>query len=197
MENDKFYSAKNLAALAMLTALVVVLQVFGSYFTIGAVRLSFVLIPIVVGAIVLGPLGGAFLGFVFGTVTFIMGVVGTDAFTNVLFTAHPFLTALTCFVKATAAGLISGVAYKLLKNKSELGAVFLASALAPILNTALFILGAFCMYDSINSMASAANVSAVYFLFILCAGVNFLIEFALNMVLAPAVCRVVKVVKRV
>ena len=46
-------------------------------------------------------------------------------------------------------------------------------------------------------MASAANVSAVYFLFILCAGVNFLIEFALNMVLAPAVCRVVKVVKRV
>ena len=68
MENNKVDSAKNLAALAMLTALVVVLQVFGSYFTIGAVRLSFVLIPIVVGAIVLGPLGGAFLGFVFGTV---------------------------------------------------------------------------------------------------------------------------------
>ena len=48
MGKEKFFSAKKLAALAMLTALVIVLQIFGSYFAIGAVRLSFVLIPIVV-----------------------------------------------------------------------------------------------------------------------------------------------------
>ena len=37
MEKEKFFSAKKLAALAMLTALVIVLQIFGSYFAIGAV----------------------------------------------------------------------------------------------------------------------------------------------------------------
>ena len=188
MEKEKFFSAKKLAALAMLTALVIVLQIFGSYFAIGAVRLSFVLIPIVVGAIVLGPLYGAFLGF---------GIVGLDPFTQVLFTEHPFLTALTCFIKAIAAGFLSGLAYKLIKSKSELAAVFVAAAVAPIVNTGIFILGALTMYDSINAMAVANNASVVYFLFILCAGVNFLIEFALNMVLAPSVCRVIRAVRKV
>ena len=156
-----------------------------------------VLIPIVVGAIVLGPLYGAFLGFVFGAVTYIMGIVGLDPFTQVLFTEHPFLTALTCFIKAIAAGFLSGLAYKLIKSKSELAAVFVAAAVAPIVNTGIFILGALTMYDSINDMAVAKNASVVYFLFILCAGVNFLIEFALNMVLAPSVCRVIRAVRKV
>ena len=196
MEKEKFFSAKKIAALAMLTALVIVLQVFGSYFKIGAISLSFVLIPIVIGAIVLGPLYGAFLGFIFGAVTYIMGIVGADPFTNTLFTAHPFLTALTCFVKAIAAGFLSGLAYKAVKNKSELAAVFVAAAVAPIVNTGIFILGALTMYDSISAMSSANNVGVVYFLFIMCAGINFLIEFALNMVLSPAVCTVIKAVKR-
>ena len=65
------------------------------------------------------------------------------------------------------------------------------------MNTGIFILGALAMYDSINAMAVASNAGVVYFLFILCAGVNFLIEFALNMVLAPSVCRVIKAVRKV
>ena len=196
MEKEKFFSAKNLSALAILTALVIVLQVFGSYFAIGAVRLSFVLIPIVVGAIALGPLSGAFLGFIFGAVTYIMGIVGADPFTNTLFAAHPFLTAATCFVKAIAAGGLSGLAYKCLKSKNELVAVFVASAVAPIVNTGIFILGALTMYDTVSAMSATSNASVVYFLFILCAGVNFIIEFALNMFLASSVWRIIKAVRK-
>jgi hypothetical protein len=36
----------------------------------------------------------------------------------------------------------------------------------------------------------------VYFVFIICAGVNFLLELALNMILAPALCRVVEIVSK-
>ena len=57
-----------LVELAMLVALVAVLQIFGGFFKIGTFSLSLVLIPIVIGSIVLGAKGGAILGGVFGLV---------------------------------------------------------------------------------------------------------------------------------
>ena len=53
MNRSKFFSAKNVTTLAILLALVIVLQAFGGSFTIGAVTLNFTLIPLVLGAIVL------------------------------------------------------------------------------------------------------------------------------------------------
>ena len=50
-----------LVLLALLTALVVVLQLLGSFIHIGMFSISLVLIPIVVGAVIAGPLGGAWL----------------------------------------------------------------------------------------------------------------------------------------
>ena len=88
------------------------------------------------------------------------------------------------------------MAYKCLKSKNELAAVFVASAVAPIVNTGIFIIGALTMYDTVSAMSAASNASVVYFLFILCAGVNFIIEFALNMFLASSVWRIIKAVRK-
>ncbi len=86
MLRKKFFSAKNIAYLAVLLALVVVLQsialVTGIFL---ATSLSFVLIPIVIGAVLLGPAAGAILGFMFGFMTVIFGVTGADSFTFLLF----------------------------------------------------------------------------------------------------------------
>ena len=51
--------------LALLIALVFVLQMLGSFIKIGPLPMSFVLVPIVIGAFLLGWREGAFLGFVF------------------------------------------------------------------------------------------------------------------------------------
>ena len=67
-----------MATLAILTAIVVVLQLMGSFIHIGPVAISLTLIPIVVGAAMLGTSAGAFLGFVFGLVVTIACVNGTD-----------------------------------------------------------------------------------------------------------------------
>lgn len=195
MERKRFFSAKNIAYFAVLLALVVVLQVCGGYFKIGATSLSFVLVPIVLGAILLGPLAGGLLGFAFGFIVLIYGVTGADAFTNILFVNHPVLTTLVCIVKGTAAGVVSGFAYKLLAKKSALAGVIVASALAPIVNTGLFILGALTMSGTISANFVAEGSSLVYFLFIACAGINFIVEFAINLVLSPAIHRVVQVVE--
>lgn len=196
MEEKSFFTAKNVTILGVLTAIIVVLQIFGSYFRIGTISLSFVLVPIVIGGILTGVIGGTILGFIFGVITLVMGVVGADQFTFILFSDHPFLTILTCIIKGSAAGFMSGFVYKLLKDKNLTLSTFAASAVAPIVNTGLFIVGAFCMADTLNSNFVAENSNVVYFIFIGCAGINFLIELAINLVLAPSVCKIIKAVKR-
>lgn len=196
MEEKSFFTAKNVTILGVLTAIIVVLQIFGSYFRIGTISLSFVLVPIVIGGILTGVIGGTILGFIFGVITLVMGIVGADQFTFILFSDHPFLTILTCVIKGSAAGFMSGFVYKLLKDKNLTLSTFTASAVAPIVNTGLFIVGAFCMADTLNSNFVAENSNVVYFIFIGCAGINFLIELAINLVLAPSVCKIIKAVKR-
>ena len=171
---------------AMLMAVVIMLQLFASSITIGQVRFSFVLVPIVLGGILIGPASGAILGLTFGVITVIGGLMG-EAFTLYLLNDQPVFTVFLCLAKATLAGLGSALLYRLLVNKNKLVATFVACASAPIINTGIFIIGALIMSKSIDSLfASAMGVSVIYFVVILCAGVNFLVEFAVNIIFAPA-----------
>lgn len=189
-----FFTAKNIAFLAVLVALVVVLQIWGGYIRIGATSLSFVLVPIVLGAVLLGPLAGAFLGFVFGLVVLIYGITGVDTFTNILFVDHPVLTSALCLIKGVAAGLVAGLLFKLVSRKNAYAGIFVASVSAPVVNTGLFILGGLLMSGTLEANFVADGSTVIYFLIIGCAGVNFLVEFAINAVASPAIYTVVRVV---
>ena len=195
-EKNNFFTSKNIAVLGILGAFVLVLQIFGSYFRIGTVQFSFVLVPIVLGAILTGAFGGAVLGFLFGVITLIMGIVGVDQFTFILFSDHPVLTILTCIVKATAAGFLSGLIYGSISKKNRTAAVFSAAAVAPMVNTSLFIVGALFMSDTLTANFVQSGTSVMYFLIIGCAGINFIVEFAINLLLAPSIYRIIKVVNR-
>ena len=60
-----------MVGIAVLSALVVVLQLLSSVIKIGTVSITLTLIPIVVGAAFYGPGAGAILGTVFGLVVYI------------------------------------------------------------------------------------------------------------------------------
>lgn len=195
MNREGFFTTKNVVYLAILTTLLVVLNLLSTVFKI-ITNVNFTLIPIVLGGLLLGMRGGLLLGAISGLMTFILGVCGADAFTNFLFTQHPILTFLTCTVKTTAAGVCVGLIYKALQNKNKHFATFLAAAVAPIVNTAIFILGALTMYDSISVFATGEGVGVIYYLIIICAGVNFLIELAVNLLVAPAIYTVVSVLEK-
>ncbi len=187
--------------LAVLTAIVLVLQLTGAAIKIPILgtNVSLVLIPIALGAMVLGPAAGAWLGFVFGAVTyFVGGVMGLDPFTLFLFNDHPIITALICFVKSTLAGFLAGWVYRLLQHRSEILAVFLAAILVPVVNTGVFVLGCFVIMDTIAAFAASVGStdSTVYFIFIGLAGINFILEFAVNVILAPALQRIIHIVSK-
>ena len=205
MKGEKnFFSARNIAYLAVLLALVIVLQVFSGYFKIGTTSLSFVLVPIVLGGMILGVAGGAVLGFAFGLVVIFDALGGLDPFTLVLLSSDPascVLTVILCLAKGTAAGVGSAMLFKFLYNKNKYAATFAASAAAPILNTGIFALGALCMGGTLEQTFNSLGVdvsgrSIVYIVFVLCIGINFFVEFAINLICTPALYTVNNVVSK-
>ncbi len=194
---SRFFTSKNIAFLAVLVALVVVLQLWGSSIRIGGTSLSFVLVPIVLGAVMIGPVAGAFLGLLFGVIVVAMGIT-TDPFTIFLFSENPVFTVALCLIKGLAAGLVPGLLFRVIAKKNKYVAVIVASIAAPVCNTGLFILGCLMISGTIGgyiaSVDALAGTSVVYFLIILCAGINFLVEFAINAVASPVIYRVVELV---
>lgn len=186
--NTKRYDVKKLTGLALLTAVVVVLQVFTTLVArAGMFSFTIALVPIVVGAALYGWKAGAWLGFVFGAVT----LMDAAAF----FAINIPGTIVTCIVKGTMAGLMAGVVYKLLEKKSRFAAVLAAAVIAPIMNTGFFILGCFAFFlETITEWASGGDV----FLYILAGlvGVNFFIEIGVNLVLSPTIVKLIKLGKR-
>lgn len=188
--------------LALLTAIVLVLQFTGVAIRLpipGATNISLVLIPIALGAMLLGPAAGAFLGLVFGLVVYITGgVMHMDPFTAFLFDNNPIVTAGICIVKSTLAGFLGGWIYKLLKDKKNLLAVFLAAAIVPVINTAVFCLGCLTILGTIEGFISTNGLgqTGLYFIFIGCAGLNFVFELAVNLIFSPAIERIIRLVSK-
>lgn len=196
MKIREYFTARRVTGLALLLAAVIVLQIFGGMIKIGTTPLSFVLVPIVLGGALFGPFAGAFLGFAFGLIVWIHGLTGADPFTAALLADHFLLTTLLCIGKGVAAGLIPALIYKALAKKRRYAGIFLASAAAPVVNTSIFVVLALLMSDTLKKGFMQDGQSVLYFLVIVCAGINFLVEFAIDLICAPALYTVVRAVEK-
>ena len=194
MKRKEKVSAKEITGIAVLLALVIVLQTFGGTISIGAVQLNFTLIPIVLGAIVFGAWVGAFLGLACGIVVLVQVIMGVVPFYALIWANDPIATFFTCTVKTTAAGFVAGLVYRLLSKKNERLAIFVASGLVPVINTAIFIVGCLFMTNSVYGMAGGQNVLG--FSLVGLVTFNFFIELGVNVLVAPALQRVIQVVAK-
>ncbi len=195
-----FFTARNIAALGILLALVIVLQAFGGSFSIGLVTLNFSLIPIVLGALVLGPLAGAILGFANGVVVLVQVITAPAGFYYIIWTYSPLVTTLICLVKTTVAGFAGGLLFRLISRKNTYVATFVASAAVPVINTTLFVLGCLCMPDTIamfqSGMQDYNGMNIFVFICVALVTFNFFIELAINLLVSPALYSVFRVVDR-
>lgn len=192
-KSNSLFSTRNITLGAMLTALVVVLQIVANNIQpIPGVSITLVLVPIVVGAALLGPVWGGWLGFVFALTVLLTG--GAAAFLPI----SPFGTIATVIVKGVCAGLCAGLVYKWLEAKNPYLAIFCAAIVAPILNTGIFFIGCrLFFWETIQEWGSASGYENPFVYMVLgLAGVNFLIELGINCVLAPVCLRLVRIGKR-
>lgn len=198
--SKKHFSTVKMAQLAILTAIVLVLQLMGIGIRLPflSTPISLVGIPIAIGAMLLGPAAGAWLGFVFGMVVFITCcIMGMDPlFTGILFANSPVITSLICIVKSTVAGLVAGFAYKFIKQKNSLVAVFVSSVLVPVVNTGLFVIGCLIIRDVFVANFVTDGSSVIYYILTVVVGINFIFEFLVNLIFSPAIYRIIDVVSK-
>ena len=186
---------RRLTGLALMTAIIVVLQVVASFVKFGPFSITLALAPIIIGAALYGAGAGAWLGAVFGVVVLIACVAGWDQGGNILFTANPLLTAALCIVKGAAAGFVSGLVFRGLSSRSPMGASIIAGIVCPVVNTGIFCVGlAVFFYDTLVAWAGGSDL--IYYIIFGLTGVNFVLELAINLVLSTVIVRVVGSRKR-
>lgn len=178
--------------IALFAALVAVLQVLSTVLPTPYVKITLTMIPVVLGGVYFGKKAGAFLGAVFGLVVAAFTVSGFDIGAHMMFQARPFLTVFICFAKGMLAGWVSGLIFELMqKVSSRPFSILWAAGAAPIVNTAFFCVFLFAFYPEIlQSWAGGTNV----WLYMLTGlvGINFVVEFLLNIILCPVIGTKVK-----
>lgn len=185
---------KRMVGIAILAAIVIVLQVLSNYVQFGAISITLALIPIAVGAILYGPIAGVILGALMGVI--VLTAPSTQAY---FFVNNPWATIFLCLLKTGIAGFVAGLLFKLFahfakktdntKKKNVLFAIGIIAAtlIIPVINTSLFIGGAALFFlDSVYGGSTMAIITGVF-------TTNFLIEFIVSAVLSPAIVTLIKV----
>lgn len=193
MKHKKF-GTRQMVTTAMLCAILLVMSFTPlGYLNIGPLAISFNMIPVAIGAITLGPLGGLILGGMFGITSFLqcMGIGGTSAMGVILFEISPFLAFVQRFVPRLLAGLLPGFIYRGVKKVSNNSvACFATGFSAALLNTVLFMTALVLLFGSteyVQNLIGGRNVILFMCAFV---GINAVVEMIAASVIVGFVGRV-------
>ena len=181
-----------LAQNAILTALIVLMAFTPiGYLPLGPVKMTFIMVPVAVGAITLGEKSGAFLGLVFGITSFIQ-CFGLDLFGTTLFGINPVYTFIMCIVPRVLMGYLCGVIYKFIARKKRKLALVIASFFAPVLNTFFFMSLLMIFFGKSDYIMGIRNGAELLPFLVAFVGLNGVMEIVTTTVVAPPVASAIK-----
>ena len=187
--NKRNQKTLRLTVAGMLIALEIIMAFTPiGYLKIGLLSITFMTVPVIIGAVTNGLWMGAVLGLTFGVTSFVQ-CFGMDAFGTTLFGLNPIGTFIMCVCTRTLMGFLCALIYKgLSKTKAPAGVQVGVSAFsAPFLNTAFFVpclILIFWKSDYIQSIAAGANVLKFIVTLV---GVNGIVEWVVCTVVGAAV----------
>ena len=179
-----------LAQLALLVAVVLVMAYtpLGYLRTLG-LEISFLMIPVTIGAIVLGPVEGAILGLVFGLTSFAT-CFGSSHFGAALLAINPAFTFITCVVARVLAGYLAGVIFKVVKKLKY--SYEIACLAGPLFNT-LFFMGCLVLFfyntEFIQNLAVTLGTANPFAFVIAFVGLQGAVEAVACFVIATVISR--------
>lgn len=182
---------KSLVLMGFLTALTIIFS-FTPIGTIpiGPLSVTLNVIPIALAAVVLGPKGGAAMGAVFGTLSFLqcIGIGVPSGMGAALFAIDPFLAFVQRFVPRVLDGLLVGFICSLMRKKTN---VYVSCAVTgfctAFFNTAFFMSALVILFgntDYVKELMAGKNVLLFIVTFV---GINALVEMIVCTVITGAV----------
>ena len=185
------FNTKRLVLLAMLTGILLAMSFTPlGYLNIGPLAISLNMIPVAIGAVALGPTGGAFLGAVFGITSCLqcVGIGGTSQMGMLLFEISPVLTVIQRLIPRILAGWISGWIYQGVKKAAgSTWSGFVTGFCAALLNTVLFMLALILLFrntEYLQGIIGGRNILVFICTFV---GINAVVEMLASTVAVGAV----------
>ena len=184
---------QDLTGLGILTAIVIVLQLFATFITLPVANPNLTLIPVVIGGAIYGKRAGAWLGFVMAAVILVTYITGTVGLGPVIMARMPLQTILITVFRGIMTGLIPATLYGLIKNKDMVVGAFVAALLCPIINTGIYVVGVVWLFKDIYFEIKNLDGGNIYWILLTSIAVNFIIEFIINTILSPVILSVIKI----
>ena len=190
-KKEKQIPLKSVIGLAVF-ALIIVVMAFTpvGFLKTGNLEASFLVVPVAIGAILLGPTYGAVLGLVMGVVSFAQ-CFGASDMGSALFGVSAVNTFLLCVIPRVICAWMAGVFYDLLSKIDKTGFVpqIAAAVVCPLFNFILFMLGLSLLFGQtpyLLNMQTQMNASGIGFYFAL-GGMNLLYELLASVVLTTGI----------
>lgn len=137
-------SSRQIYQMVLAAILMSIIAVMGftplGYIKVGIVEITFLMIPVAIGAVALGKGWGTFLGGVFGMTSFIQCFT-TSPFGAALLAENPVYTFILCMVPRLLVGFLSGLIFEALCkiDRTGIASFAVATISAALVNTVGFI----------------------------------------------------------
>ena len=184
-----------LSRLALFSALILLLNYTPlGYIRVFALEITLIIIPVTLGAMLLGPADGAILGGVFGLTSFAT-CFGSSQFGVTLLAINPIGTFITCVVAQVLAGGLTGLVFERLHRSEKLRPISYAvgGLLGPVFNT-LFFMSCIVLFfwntEFIQGMAPTMGPANPLTFVVLFVGINAVFETVVSFLVSTALCRV-------
>ena len=190
-------STRRMAQLALFIAIIFVMRITGlTRIPIGPLYMTLSMIPIAIGAMLIGPAGGAVLGLVYGCTSLYDAITGASVMTGAFFQISPVHTVLLCVGTRVLVGFLTGWLFRAVHkiDRTKTVSYFIGGLLAPVLNTVLFmgyIVLFFYHTEFVQNMVVKLGASGPLMLVVLMVGVQGLLEAAGGLVIGGAVTKAV------
>ena len=193
----KKVNTRYLVELALFIAIILMMKITHlTSIPVGPLNMTLTMIPIAIGAMLMGPLAGGVLGMIYGFTSLYDAISGGSPMTSFFFQISPVHTFILCVVLRTIVGIATGWLFRLIRKVDRTNTIcyFIGGLAAPVFNTLLFmgyIVIVFYQTEFIqNTVAKLGATNPIMFI-VLLVGVQGLLEALAGLVLGGSVAKAV------
>ncbi len=193
----KGLSTRELTTLGLLTGILLVMSFtpLGYFRTLG-IDISLMMIPVGIGAMLMGPKAGLWLGFIFGCTSFYQAMTGSSPFSAMLFSISPLRTFLLCIPPRMLMGFLTGVLFLAFHkiDRKKTACFFAGGFFAAFLNTLFFMSALILLFwhtDYIQGFNQAFGNLNPFMFVIMFVGVNGALEMPASCIAGGVVAKAV------
>lgn len=147
------------------------------YLRIGVLAISLLTIPVVIGAMLIGPEAGALLGLIFGLTSFAQ-CFGADAFGTTLLNLNPFGAFFMCVPTRMLMGYLAGVIFKGVHrvDRTRTVSYFVGGLAGAVLNTVFFMGALLVFFWNTPYIQEMSGGKGIWAFLLVMVGVNGVVE---------------------